>query len=73
MRHHLRIVHGSPTSAELAAVTAVLGALVSGGGEHTAGHPHRRSHRAEWDRHWHPHPLPHSWCARAARRTFDRP
>ncbi|MFV2119024.1 acyl-CoA carboxylase subunit epsilon [Streptomyces sp. Act-28] len=73
MRHHLRIVHGSPTIAELAAVTAVLGALAHGGGEHTAGHPHRRVHRAGWDLRWHPHPLPHSWRAGRPREPFGRP
>lgn len=73
MHHHLRILHGSPTSAELAAITAVLGALVHGAGEHTAGHPHRRARRVEWDRHWHPHPAPHSWRAGALRTPFGRP
>ncbi|MEU7567215.1 acyl-CoA carboxylase subunit epsilon [Streptomyces fradiae] len=71
MRHHLRIVHGSPTSVELAAVTAVLSALALGG--HTPGHSHRRdhrAHRAHWDLHWNPHPVPHSWCARGSRALF---
>ncbi|MEU4255760.1 acyl-CoA carboxylase subunit epsilon [Streptomyces fradiae] len=71
MRHHLRIVHGSPTSVELAAVTAVLSALALGG--HAPGHSHRRDHRprrAHWDLHWNPHPVPHSWCARGARAPF---
>ncbi|WP_149180394.1 acyl-CoA carboxylase subunit epsilon [Streptomyces sp. TRM49041] len=69
MRHHLRIVHGSPTSAELAAITAVLSAVLYGA-ERTAGH--HRTHRAEWDRAWHPHPVPHSWCARVPRLPFHR-
>ncbi|KUH36970.1 MULTISPECIES: acyl-CoA carboxylase subunit epsilon [Streptomyces] len=72
MPHHLRIVHGSPTSAELAAITAVLGALVYGTTEQTSGHPHRRAYRAEWDRYWNPHPAPHSWCTRGPRLPFHR-
>ncbi|URN14704.1 MULTISPECIES: acyl-CoA carboxylase subunit epsilon [Streptomyces] len=64
MHHHLRIVHGSPTEAELAAVTALIGALAHGGG-HTPGHPRRRVRRADWDRRWRPHPAPHSWRAGA--------
>ncbi|URM88789.1 acyl-CoA carboxylase subunit epsilon [Streptomyces sp. MRC013] len=71
MHHHLRIVHGSPTNAELAAVTALLGALAHGG-EHTVRDPRRPARRAEWDRRWHPHPAPHSWCAGPPRAPYGR-
>lgn len=60
MRHHLRIVHGSPTPIELAAVTAILGALATGAAHCVdAHHPHRPT----WPHTWRPHPLPHSWCS----------
>ncbi|NKY15076.1 acyl-CoA carboxylase subunit epsilon [Streptomyces somaliensis] len=72
MCHHLRIVHGSPTNAELAAVTALLGALAHGG-EHMAETPPRPARRAGWDHRWRPHPAPHSWRAGAPRPSYGRP
>ncbi|WP_107407910.1 acyl-CoA carboxylase subunit epsilon [Streptomyces sp. CC77] len=73
MHHPLRIVHGSPTAAELAAVTAVLSAVVYGTVAGMDGH-HRvhRAHRPDWDRAWRPHPVPHSWCTRG-HMPFHRP
>ncbi|MCH0539204.1 acyl-CoA carboxylase subunit epsilon [Streptomyces sp. MUM 203J] len=70
MRHHLRIVQGSPTAAELAAVTAVLSAVALGGTLCAAGRPGMP--RAHWDRSWRPHPLPHSWCEGGNTAPFHR-
>lgn len=70
MRHQLLIVHGSPTAAELAAVTAVLSAVVLGGAVCVDGH--HRMPRAHWDRSWRPHPLPHSWCTGGNTPPFHR-
>ncbi|WP_175408472.1 acyl-CoA carboxylase subunit epsilon [Streptomyces sp. TRM64462] len=70
MRHHLRILHGSPTAAELAAVTAVLSALLCEAASCAGGH--HRPNRADWDRSWRPHPVPHSWCTRGNRLPFHR-
>ncbi|MFG3498817.1 acyl-CoA carboxylase epsilon subunit [Streptomyces sp. NPDC047928] len=72
--HHLRIVHGSPTAAELAALTAVLTALVcrcaaadagiGTGGSTGDGAGGGTGRRANWDRAWRPHPPSGSWRAR---------
>ncbi|MFP3991864.1 acyl-CoA carboxylase subunit epsilon [Streptomyces sp. E11-3] len=67
MHDHLRIVHGSPTAVELAAVTAALSTLLQ---EAAVGH--HRPRRADWDRSWRPHPAPHSWCTRGNGPPLDR-
>ncbi|GAA4935658.1 hypothetical protein GCM10023237_67530 [Streptomyces coeruleoprunus] len=54
---------------EVAAVTAVLGAVICCMAEH-AGASHRRVRRAEWDRTWRPHPAPGSWCTGLGRHAF---
>ncbi|MEU9984119.1 acyl-CoA carboxylase subunit epsilon [Streptomyces sp. NPDC050856] len=69
MPHHLRIVHGRPNAAEVAALTAVLTALASRAAAQPPQGSDRDTRRADWDRRWRAHPPSGSWRSRLSLAT----